>query len=69
MLGVRMIVVTTKTCPCNEYSLIPTVTHFYVANIGFIGIHLFLVFAVGTHSSSSNDCIPTKILKISIIFQ
>ena len=30
-----------KTCPCNEYPLIP---HFYVAKLGYDGIYLFFLF-------------------------
>ena len=29
-----------KTCPCNEYPLIP---HFYIAKLGFAGVYLFFL--------------------------
>ena len=30
-----------KTCPCNEYLLIP---HFYTAKLGYAGVYLFSLF-------------------------
>ena len=30
-----------KTCPCNVYLLEP---HFYIANMGYIGVNLFFLF-------------------------
>ena len=30
-----------KTCPCNVYPLEP---HFYIANLGFAGVYLFVLF-------------------------
>ena len=30
-----------KTCPCNIYPLEP---HFYIAKLGFAGVHLFFLF-------------------------
>ena len=31
----------TKTCPCNEYPLIP---HYYIAKLGYAGVYLFFLF-------------------------
>ena len=31
----------TKTCPCNEYPLIP---HNYIAKLGYAGVYLFFLF-------------------------
>ena len=30
-----------KTCPCNEYPLIP---HYYIAKLGYAGVYLFFLF-------------------------
>ena len=32
----------TKTSPCNEHPLTP---HFYIVNLGFTGVYIFLIFA------------------------
>ena len=34
-------IVITKTCPCNEYPLIP---HYYIAKLGYAGVYLFFLF-------------------------
>ena len=30
-----------KTCPCNEYPLIP---HFHIVKLGYAGVYLFFLF-------------------------